>query len=70
MSTDRTLVLELLNALDTLLGAHGFLSDPECNSVECECSACIDARALLARIASEGEPRAVRRVARRARVSR
>jgi len=44
---DNELILALLAALSALVRAHGFISDPEGDPVECECRACIDARAVL-----------------------
>jgi len=44
---DSELILALLAALSALVEAHGFISDPECQLVECECQACRDARAVL-----------------------
>jgi len=51
--THRAAILALMNAIEALLLEHGFLSDPDCVPVPCECRACEDARALLAELAGE-----------------
>ncbi len=50
--TDRQLVVDLLNTVEALLKAHGYLSDDECEPVECECRACLEARELLEQVVS------------------
>lgn len=35
--------LRLLELLDLVLEAHGYISDPECRRVRCECSTCEEA---------------------------
>ena len=44
---EERLDLILLKALEDMLKAHGFIFDPECNQIECECLACINARATI-----------------------